>query len=129
MTRTLVTLVVSALILGSLGCRSKVEYSDTLKVSDATLIRIIDGPKQDQVVRVTASAAEPINVVAILTKEVEKVEAALDMGEKPSSALGGGLNQKEVSFDINVPAGEEFRIYVSSTSGKETEVTLAANSQ
>jgi hypothetical protein len=129
MTRTLATLIVSSLFLGAAGCRSKVEYSDEFTVSGETIIKIIEGPKRDQTVHIQASAAEPINVIAILTKEVEKAEAQLINGQQPESALGGALNQKEVSFDINVPAGEEFQIFISTATAKSTTVTLSANSQ
>ncbi|QVL33109.1 hypothetical protein KIH39_04110 [Telmatocola sphagniphila] len=112
------------------GCASKVRFEADANISaDSAFNRIIDGPTKDQKVRVEISGAtEPVNVYVFLHKDAEKAEDAI-MALKSETPLWleKKLKVKEASFEVQIPAKQEFHIYIQADH-KSTSAKVKVNS-
>jgi hypothetical protein len=99
------------------GCSpSKLRYEKSIDVGGGEeKILTIDAPKKEEKVKIEVTAGQPVSVTVTLKKN-------LNSG-KP---LASKSNEKDISLEVTVPAGEEFCIILSGI--KQTTATVKANS-
>lgn len=122
--------MVLLMVIGLVGCGSKLSYTDTVSIdSGETQIRMIDAPKSDQRVRVEFTSNNPVNVAVILSEQLDKSDQNLSGEQVPTGALGSEMNTKNGSFEVSIPAGKEFQILIGvSINGEAATVELKATS-
>ena len=128
---TLLTLpLIAGILLGGAGCQKASNAAlvdESVEVpSQQTKAKIIDGPRREQKISVTAqSSAGSFSIYIVPEKEREALEAKLINLKAPT---GGILAKKEgttdATLEATIPAKEDFAVVLLNVGGKSVQVKL-----
>jgi len=117
-------------LMATAGCQklsNPVLVDETISVpSLENKSKIIDGPKQDQKVSITAQSSEGnFDLYVVFESDAKRV---MDELSEPRPVTGNVLGKKtktkDASLDVSIPAGKGFAVIVSNSGPKDVAVKL-----
>jgi biopolymer transport protein ExbD len=115
-------------VLATPGCQKArgVLVDETVQLpSQENKAKIIDGPKKDQKISVTASAEGNFSVYITLEKDREAVMDRLaNLEALGQQILAKSEKTKEAALEATISAGQDFAVILSNSGPKEVSIKL-----
>jgi len=101
---------VAVMLLVLAGCQ-KLNWEKEATLGDGKRW-VIQGAQSEQKLTVKVTSDEPVIAFVVLKDDEEAGEVGLQTRKKPSKALAGAEEDKEVEFEVTVPAKQDFVVCV-----------------